>query len=184
METKKGAWNVHLRKSGSKVKISYVNPQGGSESGTDSRSFKSALNLVKYKASQGHGISKADKVWVTQSVWDRASGDYKQKKAGWVKLNESLEEAVEPNSEVLKELADRMRKYPNTVKVKTSATRVTLMVQDSKSKLQKVLLSHQSSGKVGIMWWYSPRERTKSNMKPDIDKIVSRILQEIRSAKL
>jgi len=87
-EKKKGRWNIILRKVKSKVRITIVNPRGGSGSSDSASSFESAMALVKLRYARAP-LGKAEKIWVVRSEWD--GQQYKVKKAGWIN---SLSEAT------------------------------------------------------------------------------------------
>lgn len=74
-------WTVYLRKAtSSRVMITIRNPQGGSESGSSGSSFKSALDLLKYRTSLGSAMQGAGEVLIIHQVWDPERGDYRTTK--------------------------------------------------------------------------------------------------------
>jgi hypothetical protein len=96
-----------------------------------------------------------------------------------------LEAKMEPESEFLRKLAATMReKHSSLFKVTTSRTRLTLTTIPDR-EMFKIFVSEQPSGKIGLLYHYhdplSGRPtRTKSNHRPNFDKLVSTILLHAR----
>ena len=96
-------------------------------------------------------------------------------------IKSQMEEQA-PTSEFLQKFASVMKeKYSSMFKVTTSPKRVTLMVTAKGKRLVKVYVSQQASGKIGVLWHYQDRTRTKSNFKADMPKVVSSIVKMANS---
>lgn len=73
-------WEVQLRKVGSKVTTTICNPEGGSECGQRSSSYRSALAMLRYHTSLGGGLKGVGPVRIFHMVWDPERGDYRTTK--------------------------------------------------------------------------------------------------------